>query len=232
MSIFSRLFKVTQAEAHDLIDKIENPIKMFEQAIRDLKKDLSETMKALAQVKAQGIGMGRDKKKYTEQAEDWERKTVLLLQKVEEGSISREEGERLAKEALLKKDDALKKANTASVNAEKQTELVGKLTVQVEKLQRTISNQENELITLKARARTAQSMKKINKQLSGIDSSSTINMLERMKQKIDEDESLAEAYGEMEGLTNNLDSEIDRALSSNDTTGDLLLAEFKSKLKK
>mgnify|MGYP001242682982 FL=1 len=38
--LFQRLFKTGQAEAHALVDKFEDPIKMSEQAIRDLKKDL------------------------------------------------------------------------------------------------------------------------------------------------------------------------------------------------
>jgi phage shock protein A len=40
MGIFSRLFNVGKAEAHAAIDKLEDPIKMTEQGIRDLKKDL------------------------------------------------------------------------------------------------------------------------------------------------------------------------------------------------
>ena len=36
--IFQRLFKTGQAEAHAIVDKLEDPIKLSEQAIRDLKK--------------------------------------------------------------------------------------------------------------------------------------------------------------------------------------------------
>ncbi|MEE2627864.1 MAG: PspA/IM30 family protein, partial [Candidatus Latescibacterota bacterium] len=53
--IFERLFKTGQAEAHALVDKMEDPIKLSEQAIRDLKKDLHESTKALAEVKAIAI---------------------------------------------------------------------------------------------------------------------------------------------------------------------------------
>ncbi len=38
MSLFKRLFRVSQAEAHAIVDKFEDPIKMTEQGIRDLKK--------------------------------------------------------------------------------------------------------------------------------------------------------------------------------------------------
>ncbi len=232
MNIFSRMFKVGQSEAHSLVDKIEDPIKMTEQGIRDLKKDLSETMQALAQVKAQAIGMERDKNRLLSQGQDWEKKAMLLLQKAESGAMPIEQAESLAKEALVKKEDAMRKAGEAKTNSEAQNAMVGKLTTQVEKLKRMISDHENELITLKARAKTAGAMKKINKQLSTVDSSSTVNMLERMKQKVDEDESLAQAYGELEGITGKLEDQIDSALGESDSSGDLLLADLKAKLNK
>ena len=70
-----------------------------------------------------------------------------------------------------------------------QSAAADKLQAKVEKLKRDISKYENELVTLRARARTAESMKKVNKQLAGVDSSSTIAMLEKMKDKVAEEES-------------------------------------------
>ena len=40
MNLFKRLFKLGQSEAHSAMDKLEDPIKMTEQGIRDMKKDL------------------------------------------------------------------------------------------------------------------------------------------------------------------------------------------------
>ena len=51
MGIFSRLFKVGQSEAHAIVDKLEDPIKITEQGIRDLKNDLQHAMTGLAEVK-------------------------------------------------------------------------------------------------------------------------------------------------------------------------------------
>lgn len=232
MSLFRRLFKIGQAEAHNVVDKLEDPIKMSEQAIRDLKGNLSQAMQAFAEVKAQAIKMERDKNLYGERSIEWERKAVLLLQRAENGQIAPAEAEKLAKEALLQKEDSVKKASEAAINLEKQNEMIGKLQVQIEKLKRTIQQQENDLITLKARAKTAESMKKVNKQLSGIDADSTIAMLERMKQKVEADETLAQAYAEMEGLNEGLNTKIDKALESTDLQGDLLLEDLKNKLKK
>ncbi len=52
MNIFKRLFKIGQSEANAAIDNMEDPIKLTEQGIRDLKDDLSKNLESLAQVKA------------------------------------------------------------------------------------------------------------------------------------------------------------------------------------
>lgn len=126
---------------------------------------------------------------------------------------------------LYSKKRTQQKLAEAALNLERQNDAVGKLQMQVEKLRRTVQQQENELVTLKARAKTAESMKKVNKQLAGIDSDSTIAMLERMKQKVETDETLAQAYSEMEGLNESLNTKIDKALEENSLQGDLLLEE-------
>ena len=54
-----------EAEAHSAIDKLENPIKLTEQGIRDLKKDLDKSLHALAEVKALEIRSRNDANKET-----------------------------------------------------------------------------------------------------------------------------------------------------------------------
>jgi phage shock protein A len=76
---------------------------------------------------------------------------------------------------------------------EAQDRMASQLQGNVEKLKSTITKHENDLVTLKARARTAASTGKINEQLAKVDSSGTIAMLEKMKSKVEEDESLAQA---------------------------------------
>ncbi|MDA9976116.1 PspA/IM30 family protein, partial [Alphaproteobacteria bacterium] len=79
---------------------------------------------------------------------------------------------------------------------------------------------ENELRTLKARSQVSRATKKLNEQLSQIDSSSTIGMLERMRDKVSEEEALAEAYGEMAAAPSSVDDEIDAALKTTGGSGD------------
>jgi phage shock protein A len=55
MRIFQRLFKVGQAEAHNFINTLEDPIRMTEQGIRDLKSDLQGAVTGLAEVKGSDV---------------------------------------------------------------------------------------------------------------------------------------------------------------------------------
>ena len=215
--IFQRVFKAGQAEAHAVIDKLEDPIKMTEQGIRDLKNDLQSAMQSLAQVKATAIRLkkdGEDKKKLSA---DYERKAMLLLQKMQSGNMAQSQAEGLATEALNKKEDALKHATNLLTDYNQQQAMGDQLQAKVENLKQTISKYENELITLKARARTAASIKKINQQLSSVDSSGTVAMLEKMKNKVYEEESLAEAYQDIADSTTSVDDEINKALEGSPT---------------
>lgn len=229
--VFKRIFKIFQSEAHSVVDKLEDPIKLTEQGIRDLKKDLQGAMTSLAQVKSMAMRLNRDVSEKRQLGADYERKAMLLLQKMQDGGIEPEEAERLASDALKRKEEAVTQAKKLSVDAEAQTKMSDQLQAKVEKLKQTINRYENELVTLRARARTATSMRKINQQLSKVDSSSTISMLEKMKSKVDEEETLAAAYGEVSDIgMNNLDSEIDKVLDSTDQAASDSLLELKRKM--
>ena len=96
MGLFSRIFKVGQAEANSVVDKLENPIKLAEQGIRDLKKDLDNSLQALAEVKAAAIRSKRDLETSKNQSQNYEAKAIQLVQKAERGEVSVEDADRLA----------------------------------------------------------------------------------------------------------------------------------------
>ena len=105
------------------------------------------------------------------------------------------------------------------------------LQAKVEDLKRQIAKYDNELITLRARARTASSMRKINQQLAGADASGTVAMLEKMKHRVQEEESLAEAYDQLGDVGGTIDDDIDRALAGpSPSAGADSLAELKKKM--
>ena len=231
MSIFKRLFRVGKAEAHSIVDKFEDPIKLTEQGIRDLKSDLQKAMTSLAEVKGIAIRTRKDSENKKKLAADYERKAMLLLQKMQNGELDPQDAERLATEALQKKESNSGEAVRLSQEAERHEQMAANLQANVNKIKSSITTYENDLTTLRARARTASSTKKINQQLAKVDSTGTIAMLEKMKSKVEEDESLAIAYGEMANVETSVDNEIDEALASGKSiTASQNLLELKQKM--
>ena len=201
-----------EAEAHSAVDKLENPIKMTEQGIRDLKKDLDKSLHALAEVKAMAIRSKNDVQTFNNKAKDYEQKAMLLLKRAQNGDLDAGEADRLASEALVKKEENTEQASRAKAEQDKFESSVAQLDQNVKRIRSTISKYENELKTLKARVKVSTATKNLNKQMAQIDSSSTVSMLERMKEKVAQEEALAESYGEIANESKSVDDEIDKAL--------------------
>lgn len=231
MGIFNRLFRVGKAEAHAVVDKLEDPIKMTEQGIRDLKKDLDSSLQAFAEVKSLAIRGKRDLQVNRDKAKNYEQKAILLIQKAERGELDASEADRLATESLIRKEEAVQAVASSQQEVEKLDTSIAALDKNIKKLKSTIVSYENELRTLKARSRVSSATKKINKQLSGIDSSGTVSMLEKMKEKVAQDEAMAEAYGDIASDNVSIDDEIDSVLSDKNMKASSSLDALKAKLK-
>lgn len=216
MNIFRRIFRIGASEVHSAIDALENPIKMTEQGIRDLKQDLDSALHSLAEVKAMAIRAGNDRENSANKASEYEKKAMMLLQRAQRSEISSDEADRLASEALVQKAHNEKDAAQSAKDEVKFNGSMTKLESQVKRLRSMIGKYESELKTLKARAKVTSATKNLNKQLAEIDSSSTVAMLERMRDKVEAEEALAESYGEIADEARTLDDEIDKALESND----------------
>lgn len=231
VSIFQRIFKVGQSQAHTLVDKLEDPIKMTEQGIRDLKGDLQGTMKSLAEVKGVTIRLKKEAEDNKRLSADYERKAMMLLKNMQSGGIDQADAERLAGEALSRQEECSQKAVRLMKDWEQQDKMSAQLQANVEKLKSTVSTYENDLITLRARAKTAAATLKINEQMARVDSTGTIAMLEKMKAKVEEDESLAQSYGELAAIDSSVDNEINAALAGGQTSlASDKLAELKTKM--
>jgi len=231
--LFSRVLRLGKSEAHAVMDKFEDPIKMTEQGIRELKKDLEESMKSLAQVKGIVIRMKNDAENKKKLAADYESKAMALLQKAQQGSLDMAEAERLATDVLGRKETASQEALRLSKELTNQESMALQLQNNVEKLRTTVQRYENDLITRRARAKTAAATRKLNAQIAKVDSDGTIVMLEKMRNKVEEDESLAQAYGEIADSGQSIDDQITKALGEGSSTPGVSdsLAALKAKMK-
>ena len=216
MGILGRLGKIFQAEAHSAIDKMQDPVKMAEQGLRDLRNQFQKAIMALAEVKAQAIRTKNQALNYKNQADSYQQKAVILLQKAQAGQLDQVEAERLAGEALRKKNELYQQYQTSWQAYQQYQEQVTKLEATVKNLKQNITKWENEVKMLKARASVAKVTKKVNQELTNIDYSGTINMLKRMKEKVENDEAVAQAYAELSTQDKPIDEEINKALGTTD----------------
>jgi len=195
MGLFDRLARIMKAEIHHKLDKMEDPVRMIEQGIRELKAELERALKAYASLKANKFQL------------------ELELQSVrKKKKIHIENAKKYLEMAEREENQAYTvKANEEAQQAERYRQMEENLKAQLEQLESNIANlkgkievmkrkireYETELRSLKARSATARAMKKVNQQLAQIDTSSTVSLIEEMKKKVEEQEALAEAYGEL-----------------------------------
>ncbi len=230
MNIFKRLFKIGQAETNSAIDNMEDPIKMTEQGIRDMKQDLDKSLEALAQVKALAIRAKNDQEEYQDKAEEYQKKAIIILKKGHNKEIDPAEADRLAKEALVQKETADQQVERAKEESAKFDNNVAQLQKTIQTIKSNISNWENELKTLKARVKVTTATSNLNKQMAELDSTGTVSMLERMKEKVAQEEALAEAYGDIANASKSIDEEIDKAADTSKAKADEDLRKLKEQL--
>ncbi len=230
MEFLKRLFKIGQAEVHSAIDGIEDPIKMTEQGIRDMKQDLDKSLEALAQVKAMSIRSKNEVQEYANKSEDYNEKAMLILKKAQSGGLEATEADRLATEALIKKEEAIGGQNRAIADKEKFDLNVSQMESNVQTIKQNISKWENELKILRSRVKVADATKSLNKQMAQIDSNGTVALLERMKEKVAQEEALAEAYGDIANNSKSVDDEIDKAINVSQTKASSELEKLKEQM--
>ena len=154
---------------------------------------------------------------------------MILLQKAKNGELDESEADRLATEALKKRQEALKEVEKLTNDTKNYDVSLEQMSKKILELKNKIKESENEYNSLKARATVAKTTKKINQQLSSIGSDSTMAMIEDMKTRINAEENLAEAYGEVAFVETSVDDEINKAIGT-DLDVQKSLTEMKQKL--
>ena len=126
-----------------------------------------------------------------------EEKAKVALLKGDAGEIEISLANRLAKEALLQKQDLAITIDELQNQIESQGQAIEKIVQQLEILRYNISKWEKELTTLKAKQKVNQASELANQHIANMDTHGTIDMLERMKTKARDSESMAKAYEQM-----------------------------------
>lgn len=216
--LLSRIIRVMKSLFEKKVKQAEDPILLAEQNIRDLKADLSESLKSLAEVKALYIRTKHEHQAQIRVAEEYERKAILLLEKARDGQLSESEADRLATQALMKKEEILRRVQSGEKGLQTYEQTVKRLEQQTMQIKMQIDQWEGEIKTLKARAQVSQATRSLQERLARTDTQGTLALLDNLKEKVAEQESIAEAFNELSEGRTSLDAEIDRILGT-DTKG-------------
>ena len=230
MSIFKRIARIFKSNVNASLESIENPIRMTEEGIRELKKKLQEGIEGLASVKAVAIRTERELRQLDNASADLHNKAVALLRKAESGSLDVVEADNLASAALERREGIEVNRVALQENFEKYTGMGKNLEAQIRTLKTQIEKYENELKMLRARHQVSKASSSIQQQLSTIDTSGTIAMLEQMKNKIEQQEAKAQAYAQLNEEEESFEKKVDAALGTSAGGTSVRLLELKEKL--
>ena len=222
MNIFKRILKIGQAEIHALVDKMENPILLIEKGIEEMKQQLSELTETYLTTRAHLIRSENQAKSKLNDADSYEEKALLLLQKAQKQEIDAIKADQLALEALNIKKKLTAEATEITNDSSIYTEKINLLNNKIDILKFNIAKWEKELSTLKAKQRISNASEFANKQMANIDNNSTIELLEKMKAKLENQEAYNDALDEYNQQRTDL--EIDYLLKKTDTPKDELEA--------
>ncbi len=221
MGIFSRLGTLFKSNINDMISKAEDPEKLLNQVLVDMKKQLVEAKKQVAKSIADEK---RLKKQYEEEqakCADWERKAMMAV---------RANDDELAREALARKTEHDESAATLKKQWDLQREAVNGLKDQLRSLNNKIEEAKRKKNILIARKKRAEAQKTIHETMSGLSDTSAFETFDRMSSQIDQLEAEAEAGAEISGqLTGDtLERKFDALEAGHG--GDQALLELKAKM--
>ncbi len=174
MGIFGRINQILKANVNDMLDKAEDPSKMIDQTLRDLREDLAE-------VKKETAGVMADEKNAERKLSECKAEIAKAETAAKNALLSDKEED--ARKILVRKSElecsllALTDAyNAAHQNSEKVRAAHDKLVADIESL-------ENRKDSIKAKMAVAKTQEKINKMTSSDRAAGTIEAFDRWEEK-------------------------------------------------
>lgn len=225
MSIFKRLFKVGEANANKLIDSLEKPEVMLDQAIRDKEKQIAEVKKSIAMVIANERESKARLERERQQQADYEKKAEQALLAGNED---------LAGKALTRAGEHEQKAVTLEPQWQAQRGEVEKLKAEVKRMDEDLAEVRRNKDFIIAQSKMAEVKKDVYRARANMNKNSGDDLLERMRKKAEKAGYEAEAAAELAGESS--DDSLDRQLAALDSGVDSSvqdkLAQMKQRLGK
>lgn len=191
MGLFSRLGTLIRSNINELINKAEDPEKMLNQVLVDMKQQLIEAKKQVAVAIADEKRIKKQWELEATKAADWEKKAMLAI---------RAGDDTLARAALARKADHDEVAGQLKDQWEAQKTSVENLKGALRGLDNKIEEAKRKRNLLVSRQKRAEAQRTINETLSSINSTSAFDTFDRMSDRVTQLEAEAEATSELSGV--------------------------------
>jgi phage shock protein A len=219
VSILTRIATLISANINAMIDAAEDPEKMVTEFLRQMRAELSEARAATAMAMADETRLRSQYERYKSEAGEWERKAEL--------AVSNDDDD-LAREALLRKNNAQKLVDTYYSQWDSQHDQVQELREALAKLEAKIDEAEAKRELIIAKNRRAATQEAITSALESVQGATADQSLGRMEAQADERLARAEAMAELG--SQDLDTRFSDLESQSQVESDL--AELKKKMGK
>jgi phage shock protein A len=189
MGILDRLSRLIRANINDLLKRAEDPEKIIEQALEDMRAALRDAREEVAGAMAEQKKLEREQQSYAEQVRAWELKAAEALKGGRED---------LAREALKRKQQAQTLSEGFAQQVAQQSSLVQQLMTQLKALEAKIQEAEAKKALLLARKKGVEAAETVRRFESKVDAHSAIEAFEDMERRIEAMEDRHQAMAEMD----------------------------------
>jgi len=190
MGLFSRLGTLIRSNINELINKAEDPEKMLNQVLVDMKAQLVEAKKQVAVAIADEKRLKKQYEQEQAKSQEWERKAMLAVKAGDDN---------LARAALQRKAEYDDVCQTLKQQWDSQRNSVEQLKHALRGLDNKIEEAKRKRNILVSRQKRAEAQRTINETLSNINSTSAFDTFDRMSDRVTQLEAEAEAASEIGG---------------------------------
>jgi phage shock protein A len=223
MGIFQKLSTLLRSNINDLIARAENPEKMLNQVIDDMRNQLAKARQEVAVAIADAAKLKKQVEDEQKQSQDWEQRAMLAV---------RQGRDDLARQALMRHKEHAERAMALHETWLRHQEDTEKLRDALRQLSEKIQEAQRKKNLLIARQKRAQAQRRIHETMSGLSDSSAFEAFDRMAERIEQNERMAIAAASVsEELTgDSLEREFKQLESGGSDAVDFKLLEMKQQL--
>jgi phage shock protein A len=188
MGIFQKLSTVIKSNINDLISRAENPEKMLNQIILDMRDQLAKAKREVAAAIADERKLKSQVEAEVKQARDWQHRAMLAV---------KENRDDLAKQALIRQQEHTERVQVLQQTWETHSAETEKLKGSLRQLNDKIEEAKRKRNLLVAKQKRAQAQRRIHETMSGLSDTSAFETFNRMAEKIEDEERRTLAQAEV-----------------------------------